>query len=748
MTGTRPLLRLRPARPEIALATCLLVWAVAASAEEPRLRLERALGDGRGRPAAEGAAFVRAERINGEIEERLILEGNAEIRRGGTVMRGDQITYTVATDEIEAAGNVRLYREGVAVFGPSLALKIDARTGAMPDAGFTYAPHRGRGTARRIEFLEGGRVRLEDAVYTTCAPGDDSWWVQARRMTIDQDEELGVANGASVHFKGVPILASPYFQFPLGDRRRSGLLTPSVGINSKLGVEAIVPYYWDIAPNYDATISPRVMSKRGVLIGTEFRYLEPRFAGTVEYDLVPYDRVTETSRSYLSVRHLYDNTAGLTGGVNYSRVSDDNVPADYARTVAGASRLVLPQEVFLRYTQRNWTALARVEQNQTLQDPTQPVVKPYERVPQLALTAWTPRIGGFDAGVMVDATQFDHPTLETGTRFIVNPSLAYPVRAPGYFLVPRLQWLGTWYELDDPRRADRSPSRTLPLASVDSGLVFERDANWFGDASVQTLEPRLFYAYVPHRDQSSLPVFDTAEADFNFTQLFRENRYSGFDRVSEANQLTAALVGRVLDPATGAERLRGAIGQRFYFASQQVTLPGGTASTGSESDLLFELSGLIARGWIADLYLQHSTLENRMVRAAAALRWQPRPGSVMALAYRYKLDEIEQVDFAAQWPIAERWYGVGRANYSIRDSQWVELLAGFEYRDDCWALRLVGQSFVTIGEARTTSLLFQLQLNGVASIGTGLLDQLRRSIPGYQPIDLQQGPIGRYEDYE
>jgi len=288
----------------------------------------------------------------------------------------------------------------------------------------------------------------------------------------------------------------------------------------------------------------------------------------------------------------------------------------------------------------------------------------------------------------------------------------------------------------------------LPLASVDGGLVFEREAGWFGEASVQTLEPRLFYAYVPYRDQSNLPVFDTAEADFNFTQLFRENRYSGFDRVSEANQLTAALVGRVLDPATGAERLRGAIGQRFYFSPQQVTLPGGTASTGSESDLLLELRGVIARSWITDLYVQHSTLENRLVRAAAALRWQPRPGSVMGLAYRYKLDEIEQVDFAAQWPIAARWYGVGRANYSIRDKQWVELLAGLEYRDDCWALRVVGQSFVTIGEARTTSLLFQLQLNGVASIGTGLLDQLRRSIPGYQPIDLRQTGIGRYEDYE
>jgi LPS-assembly protein len=747
MIDARPLPRLRPFRPELAFATCLLIWAAGARAEEPRLRLERMLG-GSGKPAAEGAAYLRADRLGGEVEERLTLEGIAEIRRGGTVLRGDRITYTVATDELEAAGNVRVFRDGVAVYGPSLALRIDARTGAMPEAGFTYAPHQGRGTSRRIEFLEGDRLRLEDAVYTTCAPGDDSWWIQARRLTIDHDAELGVANGASVHFQGVPILASPYFQFPLGDRRRSGLLTPSVGINSKLGVEAIVPYYWDIAPNYDATISPRVMTKRGVLIGTEFRYLEPSFNGTLEYDLVPYDRVTETSRSYVSLRHVYDNTRGLTGGVNYSRVSDDNVPADYARTIAGSSRLVLPQEVFARYTQRNWSALARVEQNQTLQDPTQPVAKPYERVPQLALTAWAPRIAGFDAGVMVDATQFDHPTRETGSRFIVNPTLAYPVRAPGYFLVPRVQWLGTWYDLDDPKRADPRPSRGLPLASVDGGLVFEREANWLGEASVQTLEPRLFYAYVPYRDQSNLPVFDTAEADFNFTQLFRENRYSGFDRVSEANELTAALVGRILDPATGVERLRGAVGQRFYFSSQQVTLPGGTASTGSESDLLFELRGVIASGWITDLYVQHSTLENRLVRAAAALRWQPRPGSVMGLAYRYKLDEIEQVDFAAQWPIAARWYGVGRANYSIRDKQWVELLAGFEYRDDCWALRLVGHSFVTIGEARTTSLLFQLQLNGVASIGTGLLDQLRRSIPGYQPIGVQQGVIGRYEDYE
>jgi LPS-assembly protein len=748
MITARPRLRLRSSSLLLVPATCLLVWAAGARAEAPRLRLERALGEGRAATAVDGAAYVRADRLRGEVEERLTLEGEAEVRRGGTVLRGDRITYTVATDEVEASGNVRVFRDGVAFFGPSLALRIDARTGAMPEAGFTYAPHHGRGTSSRIEFLEGDRLRLEDAVYTTCAPGDDSWWIRARRLTIDRDDEIGVANGASVYFQGVPILASPYFQFPLGDRRRSGLLTPSVGINSKLGVEAIVPYYWDIAPNRDATISPRVMSKRGILLGTEFRYLEPNYLGTIEYDLVPHDRVTGEPRSYMAVRHQYDNAGGLTGGVNYARVSDDLVLSDYSRTIAGASRLVLPQEAFLQYAQRHWSTLLRVQKNQTLQDPFDPVVKPHERVPQLGFSATAPRFAGFDARLLMDATRFEHPTLENGSRLIVNPTLSYPLRGPGYFLVPRLQWHATWYELDDPARPDKRPTRSLPLASVDGGLVFEREGRWFGESSLQTLEPRLFYAYTPYRDQSTLPVFDTAVADFNFTQLFRENLFSGNDRISEANQLTAALVGRVLDPATGAERLRGAVGQRFYFTSDRVTLPATTARSGSESDVLVELRGVIARDWLSDLYVQHSTLERRLVRAAAALRWQPRAGSVLSLAYRYKLDEIEQIDFAAQWPIAARWYGVGRANYSIRDGRWVELLAGFEYRDDCWAVRVVGQSFVTLGEGTTTALLFQLQLNGVASIGTGLLDQLRRSIPGYEPIDPRQTSFRRYEDYE
>jgi LPS-assembly protein len=746
--NSRPGSRLRRCLILLASAACLLP-PPPASARPPQLRLERALGAGSPAGAAEGAAFVRADRIAGEIEETITLEGNAEVRRGGTVLRGDRITFSVARDEVEAVGNVRVFRDGIAVFGPSLSLRIDARTGAMPDAGFTYAPHGGRGTASLIEFLDGDRLRVEDAVYTTCAPGDDSWWISARRLTIDRVAEVGYAEGALVNFQGLPILASPYFQFPLGDRRRSGLLTPSLGINNKLGIEATVPYYWDIAPNRDATISPRVMSKRGLLIGTEFRYLEPEHAGIVEYDIVPRDSVSGEARSYLAVRHQYDNGSGFTGGVDFNRVSDDFVLSDYARTIAGASRVVLPQMAFLQVTRPLWSTLLRVEMNQTLQNPTEPVIPPHERVPQLAVSAAAPPIGGFDAAVALDASRFDHPTLRTGWRVLASPTLAYPLRAPGWFIVPRAQWHAAWYDLDNPRPGfDKQPTLGVPTATVDGGLVFEREADWFGQSMLQTLEPRLFYAYAPFRDQSQLPVFDSAVADFNFTQLFRPNRFSGNDRVSEANQLTTALVGRVIDPATGIERLRGAVGQRFYFSSDRVTLAPGTERDSSESDLLVELRGAITRDWITDLYVQHSTAENKLVRAAASLRWQPRPGSVLGIGYRYKIDEIEQVSLATQWPIAARWYGVGLANYSIRDRRWVELLGGLEYRDDCWAARFVAQSFVTIGQAPTSSFMFQLQLNGVASIGTGLLDQLRRSIPGYQVLDPRMTGIGRYEDYE
>ncbi len=716
----------------------------------PRLKLERTLGAGRAPGAVDAPTptYARARRLEGEVDERVSLQGDAEVRRAGAVMRGDRITYTVPTDELEIEGNARVYRDGVAFFGPSLRLRVDAQTGRMPEANFSYAQRGGHGRSKLLEFLGEERVRLLDASYSTCPPDNEAWWVRADRLDIDRLDELAVARGAAIYFQGVPIFASPYFQFPLGDRRRSGLLTPSFGINSRLGPEVTVPLYWNIAPNRDATIAPRVMARRGVLLQNEFRYLEPTWRGTVEFDVIPDDRVFGGSREFAAVRHDYAAPTGVVAGLNYNRVTDDRFFVDFARTIVGAAQAVLPQEGYVGYTRPYWNGALRVTKNQTLQDPLAPVVKPYERVPQLAFAARRDDVAGFDAAFAADATKFEHPALETGTRLILNPSLAYPLQAPGWFVVPRLQLHSTFYSLDSAQRADASPARHVPIASLDTGLVFEREASWFGVPSLQTIEPRLYYAYIPYREQNALPNFDSALADFNFAQLFTENVFVGGDRIGQADQLTAALVGRVLDPATGAERLRAAIGQRYYRSPQNVVLPGGVPRTGNASDVLFALSGFLHRHWITDVAVQHSTELSQVVRATVGVRYQPRPASVLSLAYRYKLDELQQIDIAAQWPLSAKWYGVGRINYSQRDRRLVELLGGLEYKADCWTARVVAQRFATAVDQATTTVFVQLELNGLTSIGSSPVEALRRNIPGYQVINPPPREPGRFDFYE
>jgi len=717
----------------------------------PALRLERSLGGGRPSTKIETPGYIRADHIGGEMQETVRLDGKAELRREGTVVRGDHIEYTVATDEARIEGNARLFRDGTTFTGPSLQLKVDALTGTMPDATFTYAPRQGRGTSSFIEFLGRERLRAKDATYTSCGPGDNGWWVKANEMEIDRGEELAIARGARIYFEGVPIFASPYFQFPLGERRRSGILTPSFAINSTLGYEVTVPFYWDIAPNRDFTIAPRVMSRRGVLLQNEFRFLEPTFRGRVGYDIIPNDKPTGERRDSISIQNEYANSAGVSAGLNYNRVSDDRFFVDFGRTIVSAAQAVLPQEAYVAYNKPFFTSALRVSRNQTLQDPLAPIVKPYERVPQLTLGSSRYDWYGFDPAVTVEGTRFSHPTLEEGSRLIINPSVSYPLLAPGWFIIPKAQLHFTSYELDPALHpADSRPTRSLPMLSLDSGLVFEREGRLLlGEPSVQTLEPRLYYAYVPFRDQSGLPNFDSVLADFNFAQLFTENIYSGSDRIGEANQLTAALVGRVFDPVNGGERLRIAVGQRFYFGSQRVTLlPTDTPRTDRESDLLFAFSGAITRHLITDIEVEHSTQQQQIVRSALGVRWQPAPASVLSLSYRYKIDDIEQIDASAQWPLTRRLYGVGRANYSFRDKNWIEVLAGLEYKADCWVVRFAAQRFATATQTATTTLFVQLELNGLASVGTSPVEQLRRSIPGYQVINPPPREPGRYDYYE
>ena len=721
------------------------------STGRPQLKLERQLDENRAPVRDHAPTFARALSVEGTVDERLILRGDAEIRRGGTVLRGDTITYTQATDIVNVEGQARVFRDGASFTGPRLDFRVDAQTGTMPDATFTYAARQGRGDAGLVEFLGSDRARMERARFTTCGPGDNAWWVQAEAIEFDGLDETATATFATLYFKGLPVLASPILSFPTSDRRKSGFLTPSFGLSSTLGTDISTPYYFNLAPNYDYTLTPRIMTKRGVLFENELRYLSPTQRATLVYDVIAKDREFGTSRDFAAVRYEYASPSGFAAGVNYNRASDDRYFVDFATNIVDTSQKVLPQDGYLAYNQTYWNTAVRVTKNQVLQDPdlSQPVAKPYERVPQATLNGYIADWRGFEAAAALDGTRFEHPTLEKGNRYVADIRTAYPILAPGWFVIPRARVSSTAYDLDPAfHPTDSTPTRTLPILSLDTGLIFERDVGWFGRAAQQTLEPRLFYAYIPFRDQSNLPNFDSALSDLNYSQLFTENIYSGSDRISEANQLTAALSTRILDAETGAERLRASIGQRYYFTDQRVTLPGESPRTSSATDVLGAVTAQLGRSWAIDLAAQYAAEPGEFVRATAGVRWQPRRASVLTAYYRYQPDGISQVDISGQWPLSNRWYAVGRVNYSLEDKRLIDLVAALEYQQDCWLLRFAVQRFATTAQTATTNFYLQLELNGLTSVGSSAANLLQRNIPGYQLLNPVPREPGRFEYYE
>ena len=615
------------------MAALALAAAPAIAQSDPVvLKLERALGAHRAAEHVRVPTYATADHMLGEVDERVHMEGAVELRSASTVLRGDSAEYRCASDEAKVRGNARLYDRGTMFSGPQLDYRLEARTGQMPQATYSYSPRQGRGESSLIEFLDEDHYRLHNATYTNCAPGDDSWWVKAETLDIDRQEQKAIGHHATMYFQGVPILSSPYFSMPLGSNRRSGVLTPSYYFDSRSGLQVTVPYYWNIAPNYDYTITPALYPRWGALIGNEFRLLEPTVRGVIDYDVMPYDRATSSSREHLIVNQMYSSGSGLSASVNYNRVSDDKFLTDFSHSLAEASPTVLPQTESVTYARTYWNATVQVARNQTLFSllnppgtPAPGTPGPYDRVPEFTMNASRADWRGFDVGTLVDATRFRNETLEEGSRFIVNPSVSYPVLSAGYFLVPRVRWHVTEYDLDPTHHnGESSATRSLPIASVDSGLVFERPSQWLGRGATQTLEPRLFYAYIPFRDQSRLPNYDSADPTFTFAQLFTENAYTGNDRIGEANQVTTALVSRMIDNESGAERLRVAVGQRFYFGPQRVTLPGEAARSYLRSDVLLDASAQTAHDWRGELELEYSAVESQIVRADVGIRWQPR----------------------------------------------------------------------------------------------------------------------------
>jgi LPS-assembly protein len=686
--------------------------------------------------------FLEADRIEGTQDRSLQARGSVIVRRRGQTLYADSLDYSLTENTLTATGNVRVNRLGDELSGDQAFYDLDTESGYIDYPIYRLREFGARGQANRIVVRVRDRLRAERATYTNCAVGNDDWYLRVNRLDLDRLRDAGVARNATVYFKGLPILYTPYLDFPLSSRRKTGFLPPSIGTTDKSGFEFTLPFYWNIAPNRDYTIAPRFLSRRGVLVDNEFRYLERNFRGEARAAILPDDRLKQDSRWAYSVQHLHRFSDRLTGYLDLQGVSDDTYFVDLSDQIAATSITNLPREGGMRYFGDWWDLLARLQRFQTLQDPLAPVTPPYARLPQILLNAARQNVGGFDLRFFGEAVNFDHPTQVSAIRQVYYPSVAYPMRRGFFYVTPKVGFNYTSYYYRDSNRPN--DQRSLPIVSVDSGMTFERETGLFGRDFIQTLEPRLYYLYIPFTNQDQLPLFDTAVADFNLAQIFTENQFSGWDRINDANQLTAAVTSRLLEPSSGAEWVRATFGQRFYFKQQEVTLGDQVPRSTNRSDLLAAVTGSLWRTWFLDTGLQYSIDDNQSQKFNVALRHQPQPGKVVNLGYRFTRDVLEQVDVSAQWPLSRRWTGLARYNYSLIDSTLLEALIGLEYNAGCWVARVVAHRFVTGVDERSSTLFLQLELSGLSRLGSDPLGVLRSNIFGYTQAPARPPSPGPY----
>lgn len=679
-------------------------------------------------------AIIEADSLTGQKEDQIEAIGNVTIHQSGQSIRADHLLYQQRSQELDAQGSVVLKRDGNTMSGPHLQLNLGNSAGTMEQPQFYLEGNNARGSAEVLRIQDREHYSLDHATYTTCPVGNQDWQMNMGLLELDQERQIGVARSASVEFKGAPFLYTPWMDFPLNDQRKSGFLAPVFGGTSQGGTEVTLPYYWNIAANQDATFAPRIMRKRGLMLNNEYRYLSGAYGGELHYDVLPNDAVSNSNRERFALKHNQVLTNGINGYVNFNRVSDDAYFRDLADAVNATSQINLLREGGINYNLGPWNGVARVQRYQTLQDPAAVIVVPYARLPQLTLNTQQ-SISSAKFTFASEFVSFSHPTSVNGSRLVINPGVSYPlVDDSAFYITPKVALHSTEYTMGANNTTSmQNASRLLPIYSVDSGIAFERDTNMFGGDYLQTLEPRLFYVYVPYRNQDQLPNFDTAQADFSFTQMFTENRFFGSDRIGDADQVTLALTSRLLESKNGMERLKVTMGERYSFKTPRVNLVTAT-TTINKSDILLAAAGRLTNAWSLDSEFQFDPNQTHTQRYNIAAHYRPEPGKVFNMGYRFSRNALRQADVSSQWPLSSRWRAVGRWNYSLQDSRTLDAIAGLEYNQNCWTLRLVAQRFATATQQFNTGIFVQLELNDFVKVGADPLNLLKQSVPGYTKL--------------
>ena len=736
-----------------------------------------------------------------DADRNAVLNGRVKVRQDARSVTADSVTYEDKTGHVAVKGSVDFEDPKLRVSSDTGSYDINGAAN-FDRANFQLMDRNGRGYAKDIDVLPDGKLSLIQVRYTSCPVGNEDWMLQASSLSIDSKAQEGTAHGVTMRVKDVPIFYTPYISFPVGDERKSGLLFPSFGHSGSNGFELQVPYYFNLAPNYDLTLTPGLLSARGVQLGGQFRYLSRNSRGQLDTTFLPNDAQLHSDRSYFHFTDITDFKEGLRFDTDIAMVSDSSYFEDFAVGSDQTSVTFLERRADLLYYDDAWRVRGQLQNFQTIDITVPADQRPYSRVPRIQGNALWPVPGtNFELALDSEAVNFVRETAPTGVRLNIAPEIRWSSRGQGYFFEPAIGYDFTQYDLKNAAavgpNTSSTPTRTLPYARVDAGLVFERDAGSQGQRT-QTLEPRVVYSYIPYRNQDALPIFDTGLPDLNLTELFRTNRYVGEDRIGDANQVALALTTRLFDHVSGAQYLSATIGQIRYFTIPQVGLPAAAVAQSSglsvvtvpgvnplalpgqalvnargqilmiapgqyvsglpfqtfaaaganqapnhpASDLVADVSVTAYKHFSFNFDYLWNPYTSQTDKAEVSLQYRPDPSRVVNIGYRFQQDALNQSvilkqwDASIAWPIAEHWNTVGRWVYSLKDNKTIEQVAGFEYKSCCYRLQLVERRYVTNRSGGLdTSIALQLELTGLSSVGKRADSFLEQSIRGYSTRD-------------
>lgn len=774
---------------------------------------------------SDAPTFIGAKASRYEQEEQVAtLAGDVVMRQGSMQIEADEASLYQAESRGELNGKVRLRDNGALIVGDHADVQLDTGAAKVDNAEYVLHKSRIRGSALYAKRAEDSIIRLKDGTYTTCEPSSNAWQLKGNNITLNPATGFGTATNVTLRVKDIPVFYTPYIYFPIDDRRQSGFLPPSFSSSTDTGFMLVTPYYFNLAPNYDATLYPRYMTKRGLLMEGEFRYLtessEGQFgAAYLNDDNDDRKRQTDYNdkRYMLNWQHKGGLDSRVLTEVDYTKISDPYYFQDLESDQIGVeSRDYLNQQGAVSYRGDDYTAKLNV---QAYQLATVTQITPYDKLPQLTLDGMLPtHPGGLNFAYNTELVRFDRslengnytnedgtvdPRLDNnvtglaranGTRLNLAPSVSLPLNWSYGFLTPSLKYMYTQYDLDldgtgktqlatAGGKFDSSVNRSVPIASVDSGLYFDRNTNWFGTNYRQTLEPRAFYLYVPEKNQDDIPIFDTSESTFSYSSLWRDNRFTGTDRVGDENKLSLGLTSRLIED-NGFERQRISVGQAYYFKDRKVQLPGIDAdradATSSVSPYALEYAYRFNRDWRATADYNWDPESHSPRSGSAMMHYQPEdnPNKVVNVGYRYRNDQvrydqytgkwivgggdygtpgqpgyikdyykIQQHDFSVIWPIVPQWNAISRWQYDYNRNRTLEAFGGFEYDNCCWKLRLISRYWVSndeytqaapLNEKGDHGLFLQVVLKGLGGVvGTKVESFLDKGIQGYREREDQ-----------